>query len=143
MRLIKKIYFILLITVITILMFQCGENNNRGDKQPLQTDNTQINKVETLKGNAVNGKILFDQTCSACHGMDAKGLPNLGKDLTKSNFVKSESDEELLEFIKKGRPSNDPLNTTGVAMPPLGGNPSLTEPQLRDIIAYMRELNTK
>ncbi len=143
MRQIKKIYFILFISVIMFLMFQCGENNNGGDKQHPQTDNVQSNDVKSLKGNAVNGKILFDQTCSACHGMDAKGLPNLGKDLTTSNFVKSESDKELLEFIKRGRPSNDPLNSTGVAMPPLGGNPSLTEPQLRDIIAYMRELNTK
>ena len=143
MRSIKKIYFILIITVIAFLMVQCGENNNSSDEQLPESGNTENSGVSALKGDAVNGKILFDQTCSACHGMDAKGIPNLGKDLTTSDFVKSETDAELLEFIKKGRPVTDPLNTTGVAMPPSGGNPSLTEPQLKDITAYMKDINKK
>ncbi len=141
MRSIKKIYFILIITIITFLMVQCGQNNNGSDVQHPESENTESSNVNALKGNAVNGKILFDQTCSACHGMDGKGLPNLGKNLTTSSFVKSESDDELIEFIKKGRPVDDPLNTTHVAMPPLGGNPSLKDQQIKDIIAYMRKLN--
>jgi len=141
MRSIKKIYFILIITIITFLMVQCGENKNSNDLQHPESENTESTDVNALKGDAVNGKILFDQTCSACHGIDAKGLPNLGKDLTTSNFVKNESGKELLAFIKKGRPVDDPLNTTHVAMPPLGGNPSLKDQQIKDIIAYMRKLN--
>jgi cytochrome c5 len=86
------------------------------------------------------GKKLFQQTCSACHGMNAKGLPKLGKDLTVSTFVKSQSDKELLTFIKQGRMPGDPLNTTGVAMPPKGGNPALQDKQLQAIIAYIRTL---
>lgn len=86
------------------------------------------------------GKQWYEQSCSSCHGPDAKGLPNLGKDLTTSGFVKSQTDEGLLEFVKKGRPASDPANTTGVDMPPKGGNPALTDDQIRAIIAYIRSL---
>jgi hypothetical protein len=37
-----------------------------------------------------------------------------------------------------GRDTSDPLNTTGIPMPPRGGNPSLTDDQLRWVIAYLR-----
>ncbi len=80
--------------------------------------------------------------CSACHGPDARGLPNLGKDLVTSEFAKGLTDLELLEFVKKGRPMWDPLNTTGIDMPPKGGNPALTDDQILAIIAYIRTLET-
>ena len=59
---------------------------------------------------------------------------------TTSDFLREKSDEEMVEFIKVGRPSGDPLNTTGVDMPPKGGNPALTDEQILDIIAYVRTL---
>lgn len=86
------------------------------------------------------GKQKFEAVCASCHGVDGKGLPGLGKDLTTSQFVKSLTDEQLVEFIKKGRDTSDPANTTGVAMPPKGGDPSLTDDQLRAIVAYIRTL---
>jgi disulfide bond formation protein DsbB len=94
----------------------------------------------TAVGDAANGQTLFAGTCAGCHGPDAKGLPNLGKDMTTSQFIRDSSDEELLAFVKVGRPASDPANTTGVDMPPRGGNPSLTDEQLQDIIAYIRTL---
>jgi len=86
------------------------------------------------------GKDLFQQSCSACHGSDGKGLPGLGKDLTTSEFVKGLTDDELLEFVKRGRPASDPQNTTGVDMPPKGGNPALTDDQIKAIITYIRSI---
>ncbi len=94
-----------------------------------------------LSGNPEKGKELFLGTCASCHGPDAKGLPGLGKDLTTSAFVKQQTDAQLLEFIKKGRPATDPANTTGVDMPPKGGNPALTDQDLADIIAFIRTFN--
>jgi disulfide bond formation protein DsbB len=94
-----------------------------------------------LKGDAEKGKELFLGTCASCHGPDAKGLPGLGKDLTTSAFVRQQTDVQLLEFIKKGRPATDPANTTGVDMPPKGGNPALTDQDLVDIIAFIRTFN--
>ncbi|MCC6614121.1 MAG: c-type cytochrome [Anaerolineae bacterium] len=86
------------------------------------------------------GEQLFMQ-CAACHGPDARGLPNLGKDLVESEFVHSLSDEELLAFVQTGRPLWDPMNTTGIDMPPKGGNPALTDEQILAIIAYVRSLS--
>jgi len=92
-------------------------------------------------GDAANGQTLFTGTCSACHGADAKGVVGLGKDLTTSTFVAGKTDPELVDFIKTGRPTGDPLNTTGVDMPPRGGNPALTDDDLLDIVAYIRSFH--
>jgi len=86
------------------------------------------------------GQQVFLGTCATCHGKDANGLPRLGKGLHYNEFVKSKSDEELVAFIKTGRPAADPLNTTGVDMPPKGGNPALTDQNIADVIAYVRSL---
>jgi disulfide bond formation protein DsbB len=87
------------------------------------------------------GETIFSSTCSACHGPDAKGLPNLGKDLTTSEYVRDNDDETLLQLLVEGRPSGHELNTTGVDMPPKGGNPSLSEDDLKTVVAYLRSIN--
>lgn len=87
------------------------------------------------------GGEIFASTCSACHGPDAKGLPNLGKDLTTSEYVSDNTDEVLLTLLKEGRPSGHGLNTTGVDMPPKGGNPSLSDEDLVTVVAYLRSIN--
>ena len=61
-------------------------------------------------------------------------------DMATSEFITSQSDAELVAFIKAGRLPADPLNTTGIAMPPSGGNPSLTDDDLANIVAYIRTL---
>ncbi|MBI3243268.1 MAG: cytochrome c [Chloroflexi bacterium] len=91
-------------------------------------------------GDAVAGKAKFETTCTTCHGPDAKGLPGLGKDLTASEFAKGLSNQELVDFLLVGRPASDPLNTTGVDMPPRGGNPAFTDQDLVDIMTYIRTL---
>jgi disulfide bond formation protein DsbB len=50
------------------------------------------------------------------------------------------SDAEFVSFVKNGRDITDPLNTTGLDMPPYGGNPALSEQDLFDIVAYIRTL---
>lgn len=94
----------------------------------------------TSSGDVAAGQVLFQQSCASCHGPDAKGVPGLGKDMTTSQFIQGLSDEELLTFVKTGRSTSDPLNTTGVDMPPKGGNPALTDAQLLDIIAFIHSV---
>jgi mono/diheme cytochrome c family protein len=94
-----------------------------------------------LGGDAAKGKEVFAGTCSSCHGPDGKGMPSLGKDLTKSTFADGLTDQQLLDFLKVGRPTSDPKNTTGVEMPTRGGNPSLTDQDLINTIAYLRSLS--
>jgi disulfide bond formation protein DsbB len=94
-----------------------------------------------LVGDAAKGQQIYSQLCIACHGPEAKGVQGLGKDLTTSTFIAEKSDAEMVDFIKKGRDPGDPLNTTGVAMPPKGGNPAMSEQDVADIVAYMRTIH--
>ena len=119
--------------VLAMLMVACGPGNANAPSAPNP-------RTVVPSGNAIKGKELFAQTCVACHGADAKGLPNLGKNLTTSAFVKSKNDRELVKFLNTGRPVGDPLNTTGVAMPPKGGNTKLTDTDLADIAAFLHSL---
>lgn len=86
----------------------------------------------------VRGQRLAQGACSACHGVDMRGVNGLGKDLIDSEFVTSLSDADLLTFIINGRALWDAANTTGIPMPPRGGNPSLSDDDIRAIIAYLR-----
>jgi len=94
----------------------------------------------TTRGDVAAGQELFAATCAACHGPGGEGVPNLGKDMTASEFIAGKTDDELVGFIKTGRPPDDPLNTTGVAMLPKGGNPALSDEDLYDIVAFIRTL---
>jgi len=143
MRVIKAMYLVLFVSVFAFLAYQCGENKSEYEtpKTNSGTETSTTGSTTLQKGDPVEGKTLFGQTCAACHGMDAKGLPKLGKDLTTSTFVAEKSDADMLNFVKVGRLPSDPLNTTGVAMPPKGGNPALTDQQIMDIIAYVKTLH--
>jgi mono/diheme cytochrome c family protein len=86
------------------------------------------------------GKARFEKTCSTCHGKDATGMPKLGKNLHENQFIQSKTDDEMVKFIETGRPAWDPANTRGVDMPPRGGDPTLTEKDIRNIVAFLRTL---
>ena len=91
-------------------------------------------------GDPVPGEAVYASTCATCHGPTGEGLPGLGLPLIDNDFIQSMTDDELIAFIRVGRPADDPENTTGVAMPPNGGNPTLTDQDLADVVAYLREL---
>lgn len=95
----------------------------------------------TSAGTTVSrGEEVFNATCLACHGVGGVGVVGLGKPLTTSTFADGLTDDELLAFLIAGRPDDDPLNTTGIAMPPRGGNTSLTDDDLRAVVIYLRTL---
>ena len=94
-----------------------------------------------VKGDATAGKAAYTAYCSSCHGPGGEGITGLGKSLVASEFVAEKSDAELLVYVKEGRGVDDPLNTTGIPMPPKGGNPALTDQEIADIIAYIRTIH--
>jgi len=125
----KKTLWISLILGVSVLLAACGGSSGGGETEP------------TYSAEAIaEGETLYGQTCFACHGADGKGLPNLGKDLTASEFVSSSSDAELLAYVIEGRTADDPTNTTGIAMPPKGGFDFLTDDNINSIIAFMRSI---
>ena len=121
----RTTFFVLLLAA-GLLLAACGG----GGPQP----------TPTPFGDPAAGRQAFLATCVACHGQEAKGVPGLGKDLTTSEFLRSQTDEQMLAFLIAGRPASDPLNTTGVDMPPRGGNPVFTDTDLQNIVAYLRTL---
>lgn len=110
------------------------------DKSTANSGGDSTGTTAASSGGGGDGAKLYGATCAACHGKDAKGMPNLGKDLTTSEFAIGLSDADLVKFLKEGRSTDDPANTTGVAMPPKGGNPALTDADLESIVAYLRTL---
>ncbi len=97
--------------------------------------------LEVKPGDPAKGRDLFRNTCAACHGLRGEGIPGQGKDMRGSEFIGKLDDAGLLAFIQRGRMPNDPSNTTGRMMPPRGGNSVLTDENLLDIIAYVREIH--
>ncbi len=139
----RKHLWIVVALLAVVALSACG--GGKKDAEPAATDSTeQAAGAESADapstGDAARGQELFVPTCGACHGPEGLGVENLGKDMTTSEFIAERSDEEMLEFVKVGRAPDDPLNTTGVLMPPKGGNPALSDEQLMDIIAYVRSL---
>ncbi len=125
----KRTLWIGLILGVSALLAACGGSGETEAEEPAYSPEM-----------IAEGGTLFGQTCFACHGADGKGLPNLGKDLTTSEFVKSSSDAELLAYVLEGRTADDPLNTTGLAMPPKGGFDFLTNDDINSIIAFVRSI---
>lgn len=133
----KKSTIAILIAVFALVLAACGggSEGSNGDTA------TEAPSGAGSGGDAANGEKVFSGTCATCHGADAMGIDGLGKQLKDSDFVSTTSEADLFALIITGRPATDPLNTTGVDMPPKGGNPSLNDQSIADIIAYIKSLN--
>src|SRR6516164_2007233 len=83
------------------------ESRSRIDRlqQMIEGLDRRIERLETARG-----KLLFEQSCAVCHGVDGRG----GKDIVSGKFTVGKTDNQLVEFVKQGRPASDPLNTTGI-----------------------------
>ena len=88
------------------------------------------------------GRDLYVSSCSACHGPNGEGMEGIGLPFMNSQFIKDSTDKEVMTLIKMGRPIWDAANTTGVDMPPKGGNPAISDDELNDIITYIRSIST-
>lgn len=95
----------------------------------------------TAGGEAAAGARLYGANCALCHGRDGAGKPALGKDLRNNEFIAAMTDEQAIEFLEEGRRADHPLNDKGVDMPPKGGNPGLSDEDLRQIVVYIRSLS--
>lgn len=131
-------FLFILMALLAMFLVACGGGDDGGNGGAAEEPAEEAAAIP--EGDAAAGEGKFVATCAACHGPDAKGMPNLGKDMTTSEFIANSTDAELLAFVKVGRPPGDPANTTGVDMPAKGGNPALSDEDLADIIAYIRTL---
>lgn len=95
-----------------------------------------------LPGDPQKGATLYAQNCATCHGAGLEG--GIGATLNpidKLAGVPNPLDPNfLIDVIANGRQpqAGDPKQT---AMPPKGGNPKLTDQDVRDLAAYIIEQN--
>ena len=75
---------------------------------------------------AADGKAVYDQTCVACHVVSVAGSPRLGDKAAWAPRIPQGMDA-LVQSVLKGKG----------AMPPKGGNASLTEAQVRAAVEFM------
>lgn len=87
-----------------------------------------------VAADAAAGKSVYSQTCIACHGANGKGAIPGVRDLTDADGPLAKSDEELIRNISDGFQSPG----TAMAMPAKGGNPTLTEEDVKAVLDYMR-----
>lgn len=138
-------YFIILLLAIVALTAACGGGDDEATDTTSGDSSTQADGGDSgdssSSGDVAAGEEVFAGTCAACHGADGTGVQGLGKSFVDSQFVADTSEADLVAFVKTGRPASDPANTTGVDMPPKGGNPSLSDEDLADVVAYIKSIN--
>jgi cytochrome c5 len=131
-----------LMLLFALLLAACGGKSKAVNPEVNAQPAAQSDGVNAVQGDATVGAKSYQASCVACHGPDAKGVQGLGKSLhpADSEFIRAQSDDELVQFIKVGRQPDNPANTTGIAMPPKGGNPAISDADLYHIVAWIRSL---
>ncbi len=83
----------------------------------------------------ISGEDIYFQNCVFCHGDDATGnMPGV-PDLTQRESWRRYSEDEMVTRLMEGVQSPGSQR----AMPPAGGDPNLTAPQLRAAFRFMRD----
>ena len=97
---------------------------------PAETQREPVKSAAAAPAASRNGQQVYQSTCVACHDAGIAGAPKLGD---KSQWAK---------HIAKGRDAlyasavNGVQGSTG-AMPPKGGNPALSNAEVRAAVDYM------
>lgn len=80
------------------------------------------------------GKSIYEQTCIACHGADGTGaLPGM-PDFSGTDSPLNKVDIALVKSITEGFQSPG----SQMAMPPKGGNPTLSSADVDAVLVYIR-----
>ena len=95
-----------------------------------------------VRGNAVNGKLLYDKKCADCHSSDLTGgqgtgvmfsrpkeLPITAPSISNQGFLNSASDQMIRDIIVRGR-EDTPM--------PSAKSLKLSDNDVNDIVAYIR-----
>ena len=100
--------------------------------------------ASALPGDPNKGASLFGQNCATCHGASLGGGigPALNPIVKLPDVTDPLDPNFLINIITNGRTHQpgDPGSASSV-MPPKGGNPNLTDQDIKDLAAYIIEQN--
>ncbi|MDA3914897.1 cytochrome c [Oleiagrimonas sp.] len=93
--------------------------------------------ADVVPANSVaKGSAVFHQTCISCHGANGKGMLPGMPDFNNPHGVLTLPETVLEQRITNGYHGGNP--PPPIAMPPKGGNSSLTQTDIKNVIAYLR-----
>jgi mono/diheme cytochrome c family protein len=128
MAAVRALSVLVLAVAIALVAASCG------------SDSVSVTTTAAPGTPTAHGQQLAGQSCLSCHGQSFEGVKNLGPALVSNSFIRNHTDDELIDFIEEGRPKDAQDNETGLAMPPYGGNPRLTDEDLADIVLFLRTM---
>ena len=139
----RSVVLFIMLAALALSLGACGGGRDEEPAAAPAAADAGEAEAAAMVGDPAAGEKIYQVSCVACHGADARGVEGLGKSLhpEDSNFISERTDAELVEYVKVGRRVDDPLNTSGIDMPPKGGNPAMTEQEMYDVVAYMRTLD--
>lgn len=128
--------FIIPIAVILLLVNMVATSSQMGAGSNAQTPEAIASRIKPVAGFTLvdanapkvlkTGQQVFESTCTACHTAGVAGAPKLGDNAAWAPFIKAGYEEVVKNAIH------------GVgAMPPKGGNPSLSDLEVERAVVYM------
>ncbi|MEZ3187059.1 cytochrome c5 family protein [Stutzerimonas chloritidismutans] len=101
----------------------------------IETVSNDANTVSTNDAGNLSGKQVYESNCVACHGANGKGsLPGV-PDFTDKKGRLSKPDSQLISSITNGYQSPGSV----MAMPPKGGNSTLSSTDVSAVLDYIRK----
>lgn len=118
----------------------------------MRTDPDVILSTPGLRETALErGKAVFTQACASCHGADAKGNPSKAMpDMTDDDYLYGQNTAaEIEQIVLHGIRAGDSKGWNQADMPAYARAvpyareklPSLTPPQIDDLVAFLRAAN--
>jgi len=92
------------------------------------------NRAE-LQASVARGKIVYEQSCLACHQSDGSGVPNMAPPLVKTSFVLGDK-MHLIAIVLKGLKSVE-INGQNYDNP-MPSFAALSDKQIADVLTYVR-----
>jgi cytochrome c5 len=128
--------FIIPIVTILLLVSLVETTSQKGQGSDAQTAEAIANRIKPVAGFALvdanapkvfkTGQQVFESTCTACHTSGAAGAPKLGDNAAWAPFIKKGYEDMIKNAIH------------GIgAMPPKGGNPSLSDFEVERAVVYI------
>ena len=128
--------WVLALLVLFLAVIACSKKDEIKTEQAKQATPTEQKStpMEQTKQQAAagstaasdSGKAVYQNTCAACHETGVAGAPKMGDKMAWTGRINKGKDQ-LVQSVIKG------MGT----MPPNGGNPSLSEAEIRASVDYM------